>query len=141
MYRSPAPGEPPFVREGDKVKKGQAVCIVEAMKLMNEIEVGGGREAGAGAQVRGRAPGCPARGLHRAAAPLHPLGPRAPPRARHAVASTLPPTASCNQLPHRTAPSHPPIPQTEVGGTVVKILVENGSPITPGQPIMLVKPE
>ena len=41
MYRAPAPGEPPFVREGDKVKKGQAVCIVEAMKLMNEIEVRG----------------------------------------------------------------------------------------------------
>ncbi|KAI8469239.1 MAG: acetyl-CoA biotin carboxyl carrier [Monoraphidium minutum] len=67
MYRSPAPGEPPFVREGDKVKKGQAVCIVEAMKLMNEIE-------------------------------------------------------------------------TEVGGEVVKILVENGTPVTPGMPIMIVKP-
>ena len=46
MYRSPAPGEPPFVREGDKVKKGQAVCIVEAMKLMNEIEVRGGAREG-----------------------------------------------------------------------------------------------
>lgn len=39
MYRSPAPGEPAFVKEGDIVKKGQAVCIIEAMKLMNEIEV------------------------------------------------------------------------------------------------------
>ena len=39
-YRSPAPGEPPFIREGDKVKKGQTICIIEAMKLMNEIEVG-----------------------------------------------------------------------------------------------------
>ncbi|KAK7340382.1 hypothetical protein VNO77_21084 [Canavalia gladiata] len=38
FYRSPAPGEPPFVKVGDKVKKGQVVCIVEAMKLMNEIE-------------------------------------------------------------------------------------------------------
>lgn len=38
LYRSPAPGEPPFVKEGDRVKKGQTVCIVEAMKLMNEIE-------------------------------------------------------------------------------------------------------
>ena len=38
-YRSPAPGEPPFIREGDKVKKGQTICIIEAMKLMNEIEV------------------------------------------------------------------------------------------------------
>ena len=39
MYRSPAPGEPPFVKEGDKVTKGQTICIIEAMKLMNEIEV------------------------------------------------------------------------------------------------------
>lgn len=38
-YRSPAPGEPPFCREGDKVVKGQTICIIEAMKLMNEIEV------------------------------------------------------------------------------------------------------
>ncbi|XP_027348927.1 biotin carboxyl carrier protein of acetyl-CoA carboxylase, chloroplastic-like isoform X2 [Abrus precatorius] len=38
FYRSPAPGEPPFVKAGDKVKKGQVVCIIEAMKLMNEIE-------------------------------------------------------------------------------------------------------
>eukprot|EP00775_Hariotina_reticulata_P006810 gene6810-7026_t len=38
MYRCPAPGEPPFVKEGDRVKKGQTVCIIEAMKLMNEIE-------------------------------------------------------------------------------------------------------
>lgn len=39
FYRSPAPGEPPFVRKGDKVTKGQTVAIIEAMKLMNEIEV------------------------------------------------------------------------------------------------------
>ncbi|MBA0571812.1 hypothetical protein Golob_002186, partial [Gossypium lobatum] len=38
FYRSPAPGEPPFVKVGDKVQKGQVVCIIEAMKLMNEIE-------------------------------------------------------------------------------------------------------
>ncbi|KAH1155968.1 hypothetical protein GLYMA_18G243500v4 [Glycine max] len=38
FYRSPAPGEPSFVKVGDKVKKGQVVCIIEAMKLMNEIE-------------------------------------------------------------------------------------------------------
>ncbi|XP_057753804.1 biotin carboxyl carrier protein of acetyl-CoA carboxylase, chloroplastic-like [Arachis stenosperma] len=38
FYRSPAPGEPPFVKVGDKVQKGQVICIVEAMKLMNEIE-------------------------------------------------------------------------------------------------------
>ncbi|KAL3696068.1 hypothetical protein R1sor_010144 [Riccia sorocarpa] len=38
FYRSPGPGEPPFVHVGDKVTKGQVVCIVEAMKLMNEIE-------------------------------------------------------------------------------------------------------
>ncbi|CAA2968135.1 biotin carboxyl carrier protein of acetyl-CoA carboxylase 1, chloroplastic-like [Olea europaea var. sylvestris] len=38
FYRSPAPGEPPFMKVGDKVQKGQVVCIIEAMKLMNEIE-------------------------------------------------------------------------------------------------------
>ncbi|XP_027185558.1 biotin carboxyl carrier protein of acetyl-CoA carboxylase, chloroplastic [Coffea eugenioides] len=38
FYRSPAPGEPAFVKIGDKVKKGQVLCIIEAMKLMNEIE-------------------------------------------------------------------------------------------------------
>ncbi|GLT95541.1 hypothetical protein SLE2022_132180 [Rubroshorea leprosula] len=38
FYRSPAPGEPPFVKVGDKVQKGQILCIIEAMKLMNEIE-------------------------------------------------------------------------------------------------------
>ena len=39
FYRSPAPGEPAFVKEGDRVEKGQTVGIIEAMKLMNEIEV------------------------------------------------------------------------------------------------------
>ncbi len=39
FYRAPAPGEPSFCKEGDKVTKGQTVCIIEAMKLMNEIEV------------------------------------------------------------------------------------------------------
>eukprot|EP00250_Pteridium_aquilinum_P005803 c15843_g1_i1 orf=466-1338(-) len=38
FYKCPAPGEPPFVKAGDKVQKGQVICIVEAMKLMNEIE-------------------------------------------------------------------------------------------------------
>ncbi|KAK9278831.1 hypothetical protein L1049_028410 [Liquidambar formosana] len=38
FYRCPAPGTPPFVKVGDKVQKGQVVCIIEAMKLMNEIE-------------------------------------------------------------------------------------------------------
>jgi len=37
FYRSSAPGAPPFVEIGTKVKKGQAVCIIEAMKLMNKI--------------------------------------------------------------------------------------------------------
>ena len=39
FYRAPAPGEPAFCKEGDRVSKGQTVCIIEAMKLMNEIEV------------------------------------------------------------------------------------------------------
>ncbi|AEE13768.1 acetyl-CoA carboxylase, biotin carboxyl carrier protein [Thermodesulfobium narugense DSM 14796] len=38
FYRSPSPNSPPFVEVGDYVKKGQVVCIIEAMKLMNEIE-------------------------------------------------------------------------------------------------------
>ncbi|MGN7611288.1 acetyl-CoA carboxylase biotin carboxyl carrier protein, partial [Magnetococcales bacterium HHB-1] len=38
FYRSPAPEAPFFVNEGDTVKKGQVICIIEAMKLMNEIE-------------------------------------------------------------------------------------------------------
>jgi len=37
-YRSPSPTAPPYVEVGSMVKKGQALCIVEAMKLMNEIE-------------------------------------------------------------------------------------------------------
>jgi acetyl-CoA carboxylase biotin carboxyl carrier protein len=38
FYGSPSPGAPAFVSPGDRVEKGQAICIVEAMKLMNEIE-------------------------------------------------------------------------------------------------------
>lgn len=38
FYRSPEPGLPPFVEVGSEVKKGQVLCIIEAMKLMNEIE-------------------------------------------------------------------------------------------------------
>ncbi len=38
FYRSPSPDEPPFVQEGDQVVKGDTLCIIEAMKIMNEIE-------------------------------------------------------------------------------------------------------
>ena len=38
FYRAPAPDADPYVEEGDTVRKGQVLCIVEAMKLMNEIE-------------------------------------------------------------------------------------------------------
>jgi acetyl-CoA carboxylase biotin carboxyl carrier protein len=38
FYESPSPGSPPFVKVGDQVENGQVLCIVEAMKLMNEIE-------------------------------------------------------------------------------------------------------
>jgi acetyl-CoA carboxylase biotin carboxyl carrier protein len=38
FYEAPAPGAPPFVRPGDSVNAGQVLCIIEAMKLMNEIE-------------------------------------------------------------------------------------------------------
>ncbi|MDR3765181.1 MAG: acetyl-CoA carboxylase biotin carboxyl carrier protein [Acidobacteriota bacterium] len=37
-YEASSPGAEPFVKKGDKVAKGQVLCIVEAMKLMNEIE-------------------------------------------------------------------------------------------------------
>lgn len=37
FYRAPAPGAEPFVDVGDRVEVGQALCIIEAMKLMNEI--------------------------------------------------------------------------------------------------------
>ena len=38
FYSSPSPGAAPFVTPGDRIEKGQVICIVEAMKLMNEIE-------------------------------------------------------------------------------------------------------
>lgn len=38
FYESPSPGAPPFVKPGDTIDLGQVLCIVEAMKLMNEIE-------------------------------------------------------------------------------------------------------
>jgi acetyl-CoA carboxylase biotin carboxyl carrier protein len=38
FYESPSPGSPPFVKVGDALEVGQVLCIVEAMKLMNEIE-------------------------------------------------------------------------------------------------------
>jgi acetyl-CoA carboxylase biotin carboxyl carrier protein len=38
FYESPSPGSPPFVKPGDSIATGQVLCIVEAMKLMNEIE-------------------------------------------------------------------------------------------------------
>lgn len=38
FYRSPNPGADPFVKVGDKVEAGQTLCIIEAMKLLNEIE-------------------------------------------------------------------------------------------------------
>ncbi|GMU65321.1 MAG: hypothetical protein AMXMBFR36_15950 [Acidobacteriota bacterium] len=38
FYASPSPDSPSFVKPGDRVRKGQVLCIVEAMKLMNEIE-------------------------------------------------------------------------------------------------------
>ncbi len=44
FYRAPAPDAPPYVREGDLIQKGTVLCIIEAMKLMNEIE----------SEVRGR---------------------------------------------------------------------------------------
>ena len=39
FYEAPSPGSPPFFKLGDTVQVGQILCIIEAMKLMNEIEV------------------------------------------------------------------------------------------------------
>jgi len=44
FYESPSPGSPPFVKPGDSVEAGQVLCIIEAMKLMNEIEADVGGE-------------------------------------------------------------------------------------------------
>ncbi len=38
FYRAPSPDSPPFVKVGDTVSKGQTLCIIEAMKIFNEIE-------------------------------------------------------------------------------------------------------
>jgi len=67
FYAAPAPGEPVFVEVGSRIKTGQTVCILEAMKLMNELE-------------------------------------------------------------------------SEVNGEIVEILVENGTPVEFGQPLIKVKP-
>ncbi|MBU0686986.1 MAG: acetyl-CoA carboxylase biotin carboxyl carrier protein [Candidatus Margulisbacteria bacterium] len=67
FYRSPSPDSAPFIEVGDKINPGKTVCIVEAMKLFNEIE-------------------------------------------------------------------------SEISGTVEKILVENGKPVEYGQKLLLVKP-
>jgi acetyl-CoA carboxylase biotin carboxyl carrier protein len=37
FYTAPAPDQPPFVKVGDRVKKGQTVCLIEAMKMMSEV--------------------------------------------------------------------------------------------------------
>tara|TARA_B100000700_G_C15044308_1_gene857064 strand:- start:1187 stop:1684 length:498 start_codon:yes stop_codon:yes gene_type:complete len=67
FYIAPAPGDPPFIEVGSKINVGQTVCILEAMKLMNELE-------------------------------------------------------------------------SEIGGDVVEILVENGTPVEFGQVLIRVKP-
>ncbi len=38
FYRAPSPASPPYVREGDQVKEGQVLCVIEAMKVFNEIK-------------------------------------------------------------------------------------------------------
>lgn len=38
FYAAPAPEEPPFVRPGERVEKGQTVCLIEAMKMMSEVK-------------------------------------------------------------------------------------------------------
>lgn len=38
FYRAPSPASPPYVREGDAIKEGQVICVIEAMKVFNEIK-------------------------------------------------------------------------------------------------------
>ena len=38
FYRAPSPSSPPFVKEGDTIRTGQVLCIIEAMKVFNEIK-------------------------------------------------------------------------------------------------------
>ena len=38
MYRAPSPGAPPFVEVGSRISAGDVVCIIEAMKILNQIE-------------------------------------------------------------------------------------------------------
>ncbi len=40
FYGSPAPDQPPFIKVGDRVNEGTVVCIIEAMKVMNEVKAG-----------------------------------------------------------------------------------------------------
>jgi acetyl-CoA carboxylase biotin carboxyl carrier protein len=40
VYYSPSPNDPPFVKAGDRVEKNTVVCIIEAMKVMNEVKSG-----------------------------------------------------------------------------------------------------
>lgn len=40
VYQSPTPTDPPFVKPGDRVEKNTVVCIIEAMKVMNEVKAG-----------------------------------------------------------------------------------------------------
>ncbi len=44
FYRSPSPDDPPYVEVGDEVSEGDTVCIVEAMKVMNEVKADAGGE-------------------------------------------------------------------------------------------------
>jgi acetyl-CoA carboxylase biotin carboxyl carrier protein len=54
FYEAPSPGAPPFVKPGDSVEVGQVLCIVEAMKLLNEIECDVAGEIVKGLAVNGQ---------------------------------------------------------------------------------------
>ena len=38
FYRAPSPSSPPYIRDGDQVKEGQVICVIEAMKVFNELK-------------------------------------------------------------------------------------------------------
>jgi hypothetical protein len=124
VYRAPSPDAQPFVRDGDRVKKGQVVCIIEAMKPANEIGIQGRRARGEGARrerATGRvrpatvplgAPSSPAP-ARCSADPLGQLFRTVPSGARSArmtASAASPPPVSAWPRLRRPAPPHPLAP-------------------------------
>ena len=129
LYRAPAPGEPPFVKEGDKVTKGQTICIIEAMKLMNEIEVRCTLMACYHFQLLGNRMHCPSPWCMLMGVACLPTGwclaGWTASLAVHGVRCCMPAVAVSSHAAHAC--------RADATGTIVKFLTENGAPVTPGQ--------